>query len=212
MTFAAKSFAKIYGVYEAQRFGHDIEQHHLTQAKAASDGLTGFDQFGVDIGSFIQKVNKGFMQEMQAEPSDTTHECYKTTASTNSLLAIAFDFPNFSTGGFDIAEFSEKIQVSLIKGNQELDDCGYNKFLIAFDTFSNNIPQAAAAGANLVTQIATGWNKSDTSIYLAWDKLKKGVDNDWDIEVMASGLQLGFSQLLKVNAEPADVNAEPTSN
>jgi len=64
----------------------------------------------------------------------------------------------------------------------------------------------------LVTQIATGWNKSDTSIYLAWDKLKKGVDNDWDIEVMASGLQLGFSQLLKVNAEPADVNAEPTSN
>ena len=102
--------------------------------------MTGFDQFGVDIGSFIQKVNKGFMQEMQAEPSDTTHECYKTTASTNSLLANAFDFPNFSTGGFDIAEFSEKIQVSLIKGNQELDDCGYNKFLIAFDTFSNNIP------------------------------------------------------------------------
>ena len=209
MTLAAKSFAKIYGVYEAQRFGHDIEQHHL---QATSASLSGFDQFGVDFGSFTQKVNKGFMQEMQAEPSDTTHECYKTTAATNSLLAIAFDFPNFSTGSFDIAEFSEKIQVSLIKGNQELEDCGYNKFLIAFDTFSNNIPQAAAAGANLVTQIATGWNKSDTSIYLAWDKLKAGQKNDWDIEVMASGFQLGFSQLLKVNAEPADVNAEPVSN
>ena len=207
MTLAAKSFAKIYGVYEAQRFGHDIEQHHLLQATT----LSGFDQFGVDFGSFAQKVNKGFMQEMQAEPSDTTHECYKTTAATNSLLAIAFDFPNFSTGGFDIAEFSEKIQVSLIKGNQELEDCGYNKFLIAFDTFSNNIPQAAAAGANLVTQVATGWNKSDTSIYLAWDKLKAGQKNDWDIEVMASGFQLGFSQLLKVNAEPADVNAEPAT-
>jgi len=208
MTLAAKSFAQIYGVYEAQRFGHDIEHYHLQQTSAS---LSGFDQFGADFGSFVQKVNKGFMQEMQAEPSDTTHECYKRTAETNSLIAKAFDFPNFSRERFDVAEFSEKLQVSLIKGNQELEDCGYNKFLIAFDTFSNNIPQAAAAGANLVTQIATGWNKSDTSIYLAWDKLKKGQQNNWDIEVMAAGLQLGFSQLLKVNAEPADVNVEPTN-
>ncbi len=122
---------------------------------------------------------------MQAEPSDKDNDCYKTTAETNALLVKAFDFDSFSTGGFDVAEFGEKTQIAFLKGVEELDDCGYNKYLIAFDTFTNNIPQAAAAGANLVTQVATGWSDSDTSIFLSYNKLKDAVKNDWDIEGIA---------------------------
>ena len=148
---------------------------------------------------------------MQAEPSDTNNDCYKATAETNSLLVKAFDFDSFTTGSFDVAEFVEKSQIAFIKGVEELDNCGYNKYLIAFDTFTNNIPQAAAAGANLVTQVATGWNDSDTSIFLSYNKLKDAVNNDWDMEGIASGFQLGFSQLLKVDAQPAEVAVTPTN-
>ncbi len=80
------------------------------------------------------------MKEMQAEPTDTNNDCYNTTAETSALILKAFDFPNYSTGGFDVAIFSEKLQISFIKGIEEIDDCGYNKYMIAFDTFSNNIP------------------------------------------------------------------------
>ncbi len=62
----------------------------------------------------------------------------------------------------------------------------------------------------MVTQIAVGWNDSDTSIYLSYNKIKDGINKDWDVETIMSGLQLGFAQLLKQNAEPAEVEAEPT--
>ena len=148
---------------------------------------------------------------MQAEPSDTNNDCYNTTAETNALLVKAFDFDNFSKGDFDVAELLEKSQIAFIKGVEQLDDCSYNKYLIAFDTFTNNIPQATAAGANLVTQIATGWSDSDTSIFLSYNKMKDAINNDWDIEGIASSFQLGISQLLKVDAEPAEVAVTPTN-
>ncbi len=148
---------------------------------------------------------------MQAEPSDTDNDCYQTTAQTNALLVKAFDFDDFSTGGFDVAEFVEKSQIAFIKGVEELDDCGYNKYLIAFDTFTNNIPQATAAGANLVTQVATGWSDSDTSIFISYNKMKDAVNNDWDIEGISASVQLGFSQLLKVDAQPIEINVTPTN-
>lgn len=47
----------------------------------------------------------------------------------------------------------------------------------------SNLPQAVAAGSNLVTQIGTGWSKSDTSAFLAWDYIKKAGDtgnNSWE--------------------------------
>ncbi len=81
-------FAKVYGISEAQRFGFDIQQHHLLQ----STNLDGFDAFGYDVGNFLVKANKGIMKEMQAEPSDTNNDCYTRTTETNALLTKTFAF------------------------------------------------------------------------------------------------------------------------
>ena len=46
-----------------------------------------------------------------------------------------------------------------IKAMQQLESCDYNEYLIAGDAMLNNIPQAVAAGTNLITQIGTGFDK-----------------------------------------------------
>lgn len=80
---------------------------------------------------------------MQANPTDTLNDCYNTTTAYNVLLLKAFDFTDvsvYTTGEFDFGTLLSQGQVSAIKFAEQLDDCGYNKFLIAFDSFANNLP------------------------------------------------------------------------
>merc|ERR1712209_10633 len=101
---------------------------------------------------------------MQAVPTETTNDCYKRTSEYNVLLLKAFDFTDasvYTTGKFDVGILLAEVQVSALKFAEQLDSCGYNKFLIAFDSFTNNLPQLMSGGANLVTQLATGFDKRD---------------------------------------------------
>mmetsp|Transcript_35860 Transcript_35860/g.43836 ORF Transcript_35860/g.43836 Transcript_35860/m.43836 type:complete len:82 (+) Transcript_35860:233-478(+) len=80
------------------------------------------------------------MKEMQANPESSANDCFDNTADTNILLLEQLDFPSYSTGQFDVGIFLTKTQVMNLKFAEQLESCGYNKFLIAFDTFANNIP------------------------------------------------------------------------
>ena len=55
------------------------------------------------------------------------------------------------------------------------------QFLIALDGMLSNIPQATAAAVNIATQVGTGFENQDTSIYIAWEKIEAGMndDNNW---------------------------------
>ena len=65
-----------------------------------------------------------------------------------------------------------------IKFIAQLESCEYIQFLIALDGMLSNIPQAAAATVNLATQLGTGFENSDTSIYIAVNKVQEGIDDD----------------------------------
>ena len=140
ITNAARIFASIYGVQEAQKhWNFSEEELHLASAAP----VEGINKLGADLSSFLSKLNKGMMGQMQANPTDTLNDCYKTTTSYNVLLLKAFDFTDasvYTTGEFDFGTLLSQGQVSAIKFAEQLDDCGYNKFLIAFDSFANNLP------------------------------------------------------------------------
>lgn len=121
-------------------------------------------------------------KEMQQNPADEENDCFRTVAQTNALLLDMADFAQYPNGGFDIGTAGEKLQITNLKYMEEIEKCGYGKFLIAFDTMANNIPQLAASVSNLVTQVGTGWTNSDTSVFLATDKFEACYNNDWDIE------------------------------
>ena len=85
----------------------------------------------------------------------------------------------------------------------------------------SNLPQAVAAGLNIVTQAGTGFSSSDanssgtTSIYKAWDILSTaGNHNDenklWQYRGQA--FQLFLAQLLKVTAGDQDVEVVPVGS
>ena len=140
ITNAARIFASIYGVQEAQKhFNFTEEDLNL----AASTSVEGINKLGADLSAFLSKLNKGMMGQMQANPTDTLNDCYTTTTAYNVLLLKAFDFTDatvYTGGEFDFGILLAQGQVSAIKFAEQLDDCGYNKFLIAFDSFANNLP------------------------------------------------------------------------
>ena len=56
---------------------------------------------------------------------------------------------------------------------EQFDKCGVNEILIVLDNATNNMP-ATIAGLNVtLTQVATGWNDEDTSIYYALANIRK---------------------------------------
>jgi hypothetical protein len=79
----------------------------------------------------------------------------------------------------------------------------------------NNIPNSSAAGLNALTQIAVGWENSDTSIYLASDKFMEGwnASGEGDVKYQKYGesFQLLFSQLLKISAGENSIEVSPTN-
>ena len=106
--------------------------------------------------------------------------------------------------------FLELFQIMLIKLTQELDSCNYNEFLIALDGMLSNIPQAAAAGVNMATQIVSGFTNKDTSIYIAVNRIEAGMADDNNWYDFGAGFQLGLAQLLKVSAGESDIEVTPT--
>ena len=133
------------------------------------------------------------------------------TAETNALVYKLFDFQNYSVGKFDLGIFAEQSQIMNLKLMEEVDKCGYTKYLIALDTMTNNLPQLIASASNLATQIGTGFSKQDTSIYLSFDKFEACYNENWNWEKCGGGLQLAMSQLLKISAEEASITVTPTN-
>ena len=150
LTNAAKLFIELYGADIARRHGIRATDDELNNLQT-STSLTGIDKLASDFSSFGTKINKGMMAEMQSDPSDTTNDCYTTTAATNLLILEMFDFTSFTTGSFDFGIFLEKTQTMNFEWMEQLSNCGYNKYLIAFDEMTNNIPMLFSSSANLVT-------------------------------------------------------------
>ena len=148
---------------------------------------------------------------MQDNPSDTTSACYNSTAATNAEILKMADFTSYLIGGFNAGEFLDKTKVMNIKFIEQMDQCSYNEFLINLDTFLSNIPQAIAGGANIATQVGTGWAKGDTSVFISINKMKEGWNNNKDWVTIGAGAQLFAAELLKVSAGNGNIAVAPTS-
>jgi len=138
MSNAAILFAKLYSVQLASQMGFDMNGINLQTASVTTN--TGLNKIALDAASFLSKLNKGMMKEMQQDPSDELNDCFRTVAETNALLLKTLDFASYSTGGFNIGSFGEKTQLMNLKFTSEIEKCGYSKYLMAFDTMTNNIP------------------------------------------------------------------------
>ena len=113
------------------------------------------------------------MSQMQSNPDSTTTQCYLDTVSTNLGIIDMADISAYidDGGNYDEAAFLNLAKVMQIKFIAQLESCDYIQFMIALDGMLSNIPQAAAASVNLATQLATGFENSDTSIYISVNKI-----------------------------------------
>ena len=153
------------------------------------------------------------MSQMMSNPDSITAQCYLDTVDTNTEIINMSDISQYiSDGGeYDEAAFLNLAKVMQIKWIAQLESCDYIQFLIALDGMFSNIPQAAAASVNLVTQLATGFENSDTSIYLSVNMIEDGMADDNNWETFGKGFQLGLSQLLKISAGDTSIEVTPTN-
>ena len=77
-----------------------------------------------------------------------------------------------------------------IKFITQLESCEYIGFLIALDGMLSRIPQFAAATVNLAVQLGTGFENSDTSVFISINKIMDGY-NGVDNECSASDADAG---------------------
>ena len=154
---------------------------------------------------------------MQANPGDKTNFCYKSTEATNADLIVLFDIGAYMYGGFNTTNFASQMKIMNIKFMQQLEDCNYTQFLIALDGMLNNIPNAVASLMNTGTQIGTGWENQDQSIYIAVKAFKEGWNasdaNNGEEKFMKYGkaFQLAMGEILKISAPAITVQVAPTS-
>lgn len=208
---AARMFTQLYGVEIARRNGINVTHEEFSELATSASSLSGYNKLAADVSDFGSKLNKGMMAEMQANPTDTENDCFTTTSANNLLILDMFDFTAYTTASFDFGIFLEKTQIMNLKFMEQLDKCGYNKYLIALDEMTNNLPMLVSSGANLVTQVGTGFSNQDTSIFLSIDKFEACFKDGLKVESCGGGLQLGLSQLLKITAEDASVDVVPTN-
>ena len=126
----------------------------------------------------------------------------------------------YTTGGFNAAVAGEGLQLVALKAMQQVEACQYNSFLISIDALSSNLSNAVAAASNLATQIGVGFQNSDQSIYISFNKMKDGIDRknncdhasaDWyDWHCIGYGFQLFLAEAVKKAAGEADIEVTPT--
>ena len=191
--------------------GFNIEEHHLQQA----DSATGFEDYALDAATYLSAFNKGAMLELQGDPTDETQQCAVDTAATNAELLIMADFAQYTAGGFDAGEFYRLMKIAQLKQMDQYASCDFIPLLIAGDGMLSNLPNAAAAGMNVLTQLGTGWTDKDTSIYIGWDDFQEGYgesDEAVKWQWYGSASMLTLSQILKIQAGAADIDVSPTSS
>ena len=144
---------------------------------------------------------------MQSNPSDTSTQCYTDTALTNESLIDMSDTTAYlsADGYYQEDVFFNLLQVTQIQFVKQLESCNYMQFLISLDGMLSNIPQATAAAVNMATQLATGFENQDTSVYISVSKFSEGYNDSMNWETFGQAFQLFLSQLLKVSAGDTDI-------
>ena len=193
----------------AAKFGHRQMLEHPKLRQSQSE----LEAYSLIVGQNASFFNSGMMSQMQSNPDSITTQCYIDTVNTNVELINMSDISAYITDGgeYDQAAFLNLAKVMQIKFIAQLESCDYIQFLIALDGMLSNIPQATAAAVNLVTQIGTGFENSDTSIYIAVNKIQEGIDDDNNWETFGKGFQLGLSQILKISAGDTKIEVTPTN-
>lgn len=149
---------------------------------------------------------------MQSNPSDTSTQCYTDTMLTNESLIDMSDTTAYlsADGYYQEDVFFNLLQVTQIQFVKQLESCNYMQFLISLDGMLSNIPQATAAAVNMATQLATGFENQDTSVYISVSKFSEGYNDSMNWETFGQAFQLFLSQLLKVSAGDTDITVSPT--
>lgn len=144
---------------------------------------------------------------MQSNPSDTSTQCYTDTMLTNESLIDMSDTTAYlsADGYYQEDVFFNLLQVTQIQFVKQLESCNYMQFLISLDGMLSNIPQATAAAVNMATQLATGFENQDTSVYISVSKFSEGYNDSMNWETFGQAFQLFLSQLLKVSAGDTDI-------
>ena len=144
---------------------------------------------------------------MQSNPSDTSTQCYTDTMLTNESLIDMSDTTAYlsADGYYQEDVFFNLLQVTQIQFVKQLESCNYMQFLISLDGMLSNLPQATAAAVNMATQLATGFENQDTSVYISVSKFSEGYNDSMNWETFGQAFQLFLSQLLKVSAGDTDI-------
>ena len=204
------TIGKLQAANIAAKFGYRQMLEHPQLRQSQSE----LEEYSLIVGQNASFFNKGMMSQMQDNPDSTTTQCFTDTVNTNLEIINMSDITVYINDGgeYDQAAFLNLAKVMQIKFIAQLESCDYIQFLIALDGMLSNIPQAAAAAVNLATQIGTGFENSDTSIYIAVDKVQEGIDDDNNWETFGKGFQLGLSQILKISAGDTKIEVSPTSS
>ena len=210
MLNAIFAFGKLNIATIGAKFGYRGLLDHPRTRQSTSE----LEEYSLIVGQNASFFNTGMMSQMQSNPDSITTQCYTDTVNTNIELINMSDISAYITDGgeYDQAAFLNLFKVMQIKFIAQLESCDYIQFLIALDGMLSNIPQATAAAVNLVTQIGTGFENSDTSIYIAVNKIQEGIDDDNNWETFGKGFQLGLSQILKISAGDTKIEVSPTSS
>ena len=206
---ALLAFGKLNIATIASKFGYRGMIDHPKLKQSTSE----LEEFSLIVGQNASYFNTGMMSQMQSNPDSTTTQCYTDTVNTNIEIINMSDISAYITDGgeYDQAAFLNLAKVMQIKFIAQLESCDYIQFLIALDGMLSNIPQASAAAVNLATQIGTGYENQDTSIYIAVNKIQEGIDDDNNWETFGKGFQLGLSQILKISAGDTKIEVTPTN-
>jgi hypothetical protein len=151
------------------------------------------------------------MSAMQTDMDSTTTDCYIATTATNDAIATAFDLTNYANSAFNPPDFTSYGQVIAIQMMDEFTRCGFNNYLIALDQGVSKYPQLIGTGSNLITQLITGSEDEDTTVYLTLHKLNDNFTNR-QYELFAQNSQLFMSSLLKFESPQVYADVSFVSN
>ena len=170
----------------------------------AASAFLDLESIATNIGNF----NTGMMKAMQQDMTDETTDCIVQAEVVNDELANLFADAMYTTGSVNFGELMENGQVMLIQLMDQFDKCNFNNYLVQLDLALSQLPQLVGSISNLATQVGTGWEAEDTTVFLALNEFKNvWEDRDWD--GMGTQFQLFASQMLKVEAPATKQDITP---
>ena len=117
------------------------------------------------LGYYMSEALQGIAQATQDDYTDFSTDCSIEAADAGAVLVTMMDQTTYTSGTFNSGDFSNYVNIFLMKLMAAMDSCQYTSFMVYVNNRLNDYSFLAGLATNMVVQLSLYSQDPQPAIY-----------------------------------------------